>query len=156
MSLFRNTLNVKLFLVVLSLFLVTSVYAKTAAEKATETEISLVDGIALDKKGNIYIAMREHNVINRIDTKGMMTRYAGSGESGFSGDGGPAVDAKFKTPANLTFDSKGNLYIADRDNHRVRKVDTRGNITTFAGTGKAGFSGDGGPAVNAELNLPSG
>ena len=161
MSRFRNinitnTLKIQLFLIVLSLFLVTSAYAKATAEKATETEISLVDGIAVDKKGNIYIAIREHNVINRIDTKGMMTRYAGSGESGFSGDGGPAVKARLKTPANLTFDSKGNLYIADRDNHRVRKVDTRGNITTFAGTGKAGFSGDGGPAVNAELNLPSG
>jgi hypothetical protein len=103
MSRFRNTntLKIKLFLIVLSLFLVTSAHAKAAAEKATETEISLVDGIAVDKKGNIYIAMREHNVINRIDTKGMMTRYAGSGESGFSGDSGPAVNAKLKTPANL-------------------------------------------------------
>ena len=110
MSRFRNinitnTLKIQLFLIVLSLFLVTSAYAKATAEKATETEISLVDGIAVDKKGNIYIAIREHNVINRIDTKGMMTRYAGSGESGFSGDGGPAVKARLKTPANLTFDS---------------------------------------------------
>ena len=156
MSRLRNTLKIKLFLIVLSLFLATFAYAKTMAEKATETEISLVDGIALDKKGNIYIAMREHNVISRIDTKGVMTRFAGSGEAGFSGDGGPAINARFMTPAGLTFDSRGNLYIADRDNHRVRKIDTRGNITTFAGTGKEGFSGDGGPAVKADLNLPSG
>lgn len=130
--------------------------AESAGRVATETEISLVDGIALDKKGNIFISMREHNVINRIDTKGMMTRFAGSGESGFSGDGKSATSAKFRTPANLTFDSKGNLYIADRENHRVRKVDSSGMISTFAGTGKAGFSGDGGPADNADLNLPSG
>jgi len=153
---FLSSLNINLFLVVLSFFLAASSYAKTINEKATETEISLVDGIALDKEGNIYISMREHNVINRIDTKGMMTRFAGSGESGFSGDGGTAVNAKFRTPAGLTIDAKGDLYVADRENHRIRKVDTRGNISTFAGTGRAGFSGDGGLAVTADLNLPSG
>ena len=151
-----NFIKVNCFLLGLSFFLAASAYAKIITEKATETEISLVDGIALDKEGNIYISMREHNVISRIDTKGMMTRFAGSGESGFSGDGGIALNAKFKTPAGLTFDSKGNLYIADRENHRVRKVDTMGNISTFAGTGKAGFSGDGGLAINADLSLPSG
>ena len=86
----------------------------------------------------------------------MMTRYAGSGESGFSGDGGPAIKANFKTPAGIAFDPEGNLYIADRENHRVRKVDTSGNISTFAGIGEAGFSGDDAPAVMARLNLPSG
>jgi len=147
--------NLVLFSVFLSLFVI-PVDAKTGSGKATETEISLVDGITLDKKGNIYIAMREHNIISRIDTKGMMSRYVGSGGSGFSGDGGPAIKATLKTPAGLAFDLEGNLYIADRENHRVRKVDKRGNISTFAGIGKAGFSGDGGPAVKASLNLPSG
>jgi len=152
-----NTLKINLVLCTLFLSLITvPVDAKTGSGKATQTEISLVDGITLDKKGNMYIAMREHNIISRIDTKGMMTRYAGSGESGFSGDGGPAIKANFKTPAGLAFDSEGNLYIADRENHRVRKLDTSGNISTFAGIGKAGFSGDGGPAVRAKLNLPSG
>lgn len=130
------------------------VLAKTV--KATETEISLVDGIAVDKKGNIFIAIRDHNIINRVDTQGNMTLFAGTGESGFSGDGGKATDAKLKVPAGLTFDKKGNLYIADRDNHRIRKVDTRGTITTVAGNGTAGFSGDGGKATDAMLNLPSG
>lgn len=130
------------------------VLAKTV--KATETEISLVDGIAVDKKGNIFIAIRDHNIINRVDTQGNMTLFAGTGESGFSGDGGKATDAKLKVPAGLTFDKKGNLYIADRDNHRIRKVDTRGTITTVAGNGTAGFSGDGGRATDAMLNLPSG
>jgi len=152
-----NTLKINLVLFTLFLSLITvPVDAKTGSGKATETEISLVDGITLDKKGNMYITMREHNIISRIDTKGMMTRYAGSGESGFSGDGGPAIKANFKTPAGLAFDPEGNLYIADRENHRVRKLDTSGNISTFAGIGKAGFSGDGGPAVRAKLNLPSG
>ena len=152
-----NTLKINLVLFTLFLSLITvPVDAKTGSGKATETEISLVDGITMDKKGNVYIAMREHNIISRIDTKGMMTRYAGSGESGFSGDGGPAIKANFKTPAGLAFDPEGNLYIADRENHRVRKIDTSGNISTFAGIGKAGFSGDGGPAVRAKLNLPSG
>jgi len=152
-----NTLKINLVLFTLFLSLITvPVDAKTGSGKATETEISLVDGITLDKKGNVYITMREHNIISRIDTKGMMTRYAGSGESGFSGDGGPAIKANFKTPAGLAFDPEGNLYIADRENHRVRKLDTSGNISTFAGIGKAGFSGDGGPAVRAKLNLPSG
>ena len=149
----------KVNLVLFTLFLspiTVPVDAETGSGKATETEISLVDGIALDKKGNVYIAMREHNIINRIDTKGIMSRHAGSGDSGFSGDGGPAIKASLKTPAGLAFDAEGNLYIADRENHRVRKVDTKGNISTFAGIGKAGFSGDGGPAVKARINLPSG
>jgi len=152
-----NTLKINLVLFTLFLSLITvPVDAKTGAGKATETEISLVDGITLDKKGNMYITMREHNIISRIDTNGMMTRYAGSGESGFSGDGGPAIKANFKTPAGLAFDPEGNLYIADRENHRVRKVNTSGNISTFAGIGEAGFSGDDAPAVKARLNLPSG
>ena len=151
--------NLKINLILFSLFLLlvaVPIDAKSGSGKAIETEISLVDGITLDNKGNMYIAMREHNIISRIDTKGTMTRYAGSGQSGFSGDGGPAANARFRVPAGLAFDSEGNLYIADRENHRVRKVDTKGNISTFAGIGEAGFSGDEGPAVKAMLNLPSG
>lgn len=123
---------------------------------ATKTEISLVDGIAVDKKGNIYIAMRDNNIISRVDLKGNMTTYVGTGSSGFSGDGGKAIEARLNVPAGLAFDKSGNLYIADRNNNRVRKVDTRGTISTIAGTGTAGFSGDGGPATQAQLNLPSG
>ena len=151
--------NLKINLTLFSLFLLlvaVPIDAKPGSGKAIETEISLVDGITLDKKGNMYIAMREHNIISRIDTKGTMTRYAGSGQSGFSGDGGPAANASFRVPAGLAFDSEGNLYIADRENHRVRKVDPKGYISTFAGIGEAGFSGDEGPAVKARLNLPSG
>ena len=150
--------NLKL-LITLNIFLwvaVSAIPAWAKTVKATETEISLVDGIAVDKNGNIYIAMRDHNIISRVDTHGNMTRFAGTGESGFSGDDGKAIEARLKIPAGLTFDKKGNLYIADRNNHRIRKVDTRGIITTVAGNGTAGFSGDGGKATQAQLNLPSG
>jgi serine/threonine protein kinase, bacterial len=126
------------------------------AVSALKAEISLVDGIAINKNGDIFISMRNHNIISRIDSKGMMTPFAGSGESGYSGDGGPALSATLRVPANLAFDEEGNLFIADRENHRVRKVDTKGIITTVAGTGNAGYSGDNGPADRAELDLPSG
>ena len=124
--------------------------------KATSVSISLVDGIAVSPKGDVYISQRAHNIINRIDSNGMLIRVAGTGVSGYSGDGGSALKAKLKVPAGLCFDAAGNLYIADRENNRVRKVDTQGIITTVAGTGVAGFSGDGGPATQAQLNLPSG
>ena len=137
-----------------SVFLEYKVSAKTLS--ATKTEISLVDGIAVDKRGNVYIAMRDNNIVSRIDLKGNMTTYAGNGSSGFSGDGGKAIEGALNVPAGLAFDKSGNLYIADRNNHRIRKVDTRGRISTIAGTGTAGFSGDGAPAIKAQLNHPSG
>ena len=124
--------------------------------KATKVSISLVDGIAVAPNGDIYIARHGHNLISRIDQKGMLADVVGTGASGHSGDGGPAAKAQLRVPAGLTFDADGNLYIADRDNHRVRKVDKKGIITTVAGNGTAGFSGDGGPATQASLNLPSG
>ena len=137
-----------------SFFLECEVLAKVLS--ATKTEVSLVDGIAVDKRGNVYIAMRDNNIISRIDLKGNMTTYVGNGSSGFSGDGGKATEARLNVPAGLAFDKSGNLYIADRNNHRIRKVDTRGTISTIAGTGVAGFSGDKGPATKAQLNHPSG
>lgn len=123
---------------------------------ATKVSISLVDGVAVSPDGATYISRRDHNIISRIDDKGNLVNVVGTGAAGFSGDGGPATQAELSVPAGLTFDSKGNLYIADRENHRVRKVDTKGIITTVAGNGTAGFSGDGGPATQASLNLPSG
>ena len=97
------------------------------------TKTSLIDpgGLAVDPKGNVYVS-GDHRV-RRIDRTGTMTTVAGTGEGGYSGDGGPATKAKLNTPAGLALDERGNLYIADGDNHRVRKVDTNGVITTFAG-----------------------
>jgi len=124
--------------------------------QATKVSISLVDGMAVSPNGDIYIARREHNVISLIDKQGRLKTVVGSGASGFSGDGGPAIKAQLQLPSGLTFDSQGNLYIADRANHRVRKVNRKGIISTVAGNGTAGFSGDGGPATQASLKLPSG
>jgi len=124
--------------------------------KATKVSISLVDGMAVAPNGDIYIARREHNVISLIDKQGRLKTVVGSGASGFSGDGEPAIKAQLQLPSGLTFDSQGNLYIADRANHRVRKVNRKGIISTVAGNGTAGFSGDGGPATQASLKLPSG
>ncbi|MGP0566984.1 MULTISPECIES: NHL domain-containing protein [unclassified Nitrospina] len=123
--------------------------------KATNVSISLVDGIAVAPNGDVYISRRSHNIVSKIDQNGTLTNVVGTGVSGYSGDGGPATAATLKVPAGLTFDKEGNLYIADRENHVVRKVDANGIITTFAGTGEAGYSGDNGPATKAALNLPS-
>jgi sugar lactone lactonase YvrE len=131
-------------------------WAAKDPSKATQASISLVDGMAVSPNGDIYIARREHNVISRIDKQGRLKNVVGSGAYGFSGDGGPAAQAQLQVPAGLTFDAQGNLYIADRANHRIRKVNKRGIITTVAGNGTAGFGGDGGPATQASLNLPSG
>jgi sugar lactone lactonase YvrE len=122
-------------------------------------------GVAVGPDGEIYWADADLNRVkkadpNRIDPKtksGWITIVAGSEEMGFSGDGGPARDAKLEAPAAVAFDSKGNLYIADHNNGRIRRVDAKtGSMTTFAGNGKRGFSGDEGPAQEAGLNAPDG
>jgi len=107
----------------------------------------------------VYLADPDYNVVRRVDTTtGDSIVVAGVGaEGGFSGDGGPASAAKLYFPAGLALDGAGNLFIADRDNQRIRRVDAgTGTITTVAGGGTGGSGGDGGPAVAAELCLPSG
>lgn len=111
-------------------------------------------GLCIDVSGNIFIADELNHRIRKIDVAGIITTYAGSVE-GYGGDGGPATNAKLQNPDGICTDSSGNLYIADKYNHRVRKVSTDGIITTIAGTGVAGFAGDSGLAVLAKLNTPS-
>jgi GNAT superfamily N-acetyltransferase len=111
--------------------------------------------VAYDKTGNLYIANTNNHVIREITPSGIITTIAGTGIEGFSGDNGSAVSAQLDTPTGIAVDSSGNIFIADSHNHRIRKI-TSGTITTIAGTGFAGFSGDGSAATSAKLDLPSG
>ena len=95
------------------------------------------------------------NCVFKLDRSGVITRVAGISAPGYSGDGGPAIDAQLSRPGGLALDGAGNLFIADIDNHRIRKVSADGIITTVAGNGVPGFSGDGGPAIDAQLYLPA-
>jgi sugar lactone lactonase YvrE len=123
---------------------------------ATSAKVSAVYGIALDGSGNLFIADGGDNRIRRVDhTTGIITTVAGNGTYGYTGDGGPATGAELYFPFGVFVDSSENIFIADTENHRIRRVDhTTGNITTVAGNGTAGFSGDGGLATSAELTYP--
>lgn len=131
---------------------------------ATSATLGLPAGVAVDSAGNIYIADRLNNRVRKVTKDGVITTVAGNGFPIFSGDGGPATSAgiAFIGSANhsgVAVDKAGNLYITDTADHRIRKVNTSGIITTVAGKGSlgvSGFSGDGGPATSAELNTPSG
>jgi len=117
------------------------------------TEFKGPAGVAVDGAGNLYIADYGNNCIRKV-TNGIITTVAGDGTRGYSGDGGPAEVAQLSGPAAVAVDTKGNVYIADSGNHVIRML-SNGIITTIAGTGKPGFSGDNGPAVEASLNQPS-
>ncbi len=113
--------------------------------------------VAVDTQGNVYIADTVNHRVRRVDPRsGMITLVAGTGTAGFSGDRDPAPSAELNSPAGVAVDDAGNLYIADTGNHRVRMVDLSGVITTVAGSGEQGFSGDGDPATSAELRFPRG
>jgi RHS repeat-associated protein len=125
---------------------------------ATSAELNNPLQVTFDSAGNAYIADAGNNRIRKVNkSTGIITTIAGDGIAGFSGDGGPATSAELNIPTDVALDGVGNLYIADRYNQRIRKVDlSTGVITTVAGTGTAGFSGDGGLATAAELNEPYG
>ena len=119
---------------------------------ATTAQINCPTGVAVDSSGNLYVADSGNSTVRKIDTSGNITTVAGTGAGGFSGDGGAATAAQLNNPFTVTIDGSGNLYIADNGNYRVRKVDTSGIITTVAGSGTSGYSGDGGPAVEAKVS----
>ena len=121
---------------------------------ATAAQLKFPYGVAVDGAGNLYIADTSNHRIRKVDSTGTITTIAGTGEGGFSGDGGAATAAQLKFPYGVAVDGAGNLYIADTGNHRIRKVDSTGTITTIAGTGEGGFSGDGGAATAAQLSFP--
>jgi RHS repeat-associated protein len=124
---------------------------------ATQGKIYYPRGIAIDPAGNVYIAEYGNDCIRKVDKNGIMTTVAGSGYFGYgySGDGGPAIEAQLSFPYEVATDALGNIYIADNGNHRVRKVDLNGIITTVAGNGSYyGYGGDGGPATQADIPYP--
>ena len=122
--------------------------------RGIDVVLTLVDGIATDPRGNIYISHRSQNRIRKLSPNGTITTIAGNGIAGFSGDGVPALKSSLNFPAGLAFD-KGNLYVADRNNHRIRKIDSKGIISTVAGTGIPECCNDNGLAVEAHLHFPS-
>ncbi len=127
---------------------------------ATSAGLMTAEGLAVDSQGNLYIADTVGERIRKVNIGGIISTVAGTGVAGHSGDGGPATAATLSVPVGVAVDTQGNLYIAEAGNAlygpRVRKVDTAGNISTVAGNGTAGFSGDGGSALNAEFANPEG
>lgn len=125
---------------------------------ATSVGLTFPRGVAIDPRGNVYVADTDAHRVRRIDAEtGALTTVAGSGIEGMSGDGGPATSAQLDFPTGLAVDGLGNVYVADTDNHRVRRIAAGdGTITTVVGTGALGEAGDGGLATTAELSWPNG
>lgn len=122
---------------------------------ATKAELDNPFGIVRGPDGAFYYCEYTGQRIRRIGKDGAITTIAGTGQVGFTGDGGPALEATFNKPHELRFDTVGDLYIVDMVNHAVRKIDMKtGMITTIAGTGEPGYGGDGGPAVKAQFKQP--
>jgi sugar lactone lactonase YvrE len=107
--------------------------------------------VLFDQVGNLYIGDRDNGAIRKVSPQGTITTIAGTGTRGYGGDGGPAVRAQLDQPEGMVFDGAGNLYVVDSANDRIRKIDTHAIITTVAGTGAAGYTGDGGPAIQAQM-----
>jgi len=122
---------------------------------ATQARLNIPFSVVVDATGNLFIADGENNRVRKVSPSGMISTVAGTGQAGFSGDGGPATQARLNFPiGGLALDKAGNLFISDGANNRVRKVSPEGIITTVAGTGQIGFSGDGGPATEARFDGP--
>jgi len=122
---------------------------------AVEAHLHFPSDIDVDTEGNLYISDRSNNRIRKVNSDGIITTIAGLGKPGYGGDFGPADKALLKYPFGISLDNKGNFYIADRGNNRVRKIDQRGIITTIAGDGTHSFGGDYGPANQSSLAFPT-
>lgn len=121
--------------------------------RATSLGLGTAQDLAVDSRGDLFITT--NNMVREVTSKGIIKTVAGTlFKTGFAGDGGPATKAVFNNADGIAVDGKGDIYVSDYENNRIRKVGTNGIITTIAGDGKAGFSGDGGPATKAELKHP--
>src|SRR5581483_6949544 len=136
-------------------FVVNTVAGGTPPSSGSALQLSIGDPprVAVDASGNVYFGSL-HSVF-KVTPFGNLTRIAGTGRAGFSGDNGPALSAQLNFPDGIAVDGSGNVYVADRAANVVRKI-SGGNITTVAGNGTAGYTGDGGAAVSAQLNGPTG
>lgn len=130
--------------------------APAPPSSALAGSIGIPISVTADKSGNIYFVSLDLNSVFKLSQDGVLTRVAGDSRTGYSGDGGPATSARFRlnwsTVGGVAVDSAGNLFIADTGNGCIRRVSPNGIITTVAGIGTPGFSGDGGPASAAALN----
>jgi hypothetical protein len=123
---------------------------------ATGAKLTSPEGVCLDLAGDLIVADTGNNVIRKVSAStGTISTIAGTGAAGYGGDGQLATAATLNTPWGTTVGIDGSIYISDRDNHRIRRIDTTGVISTVAGTGIQAFNGDGGPAISAALNEPS-
>lgn len=109
--------------------------------------------VAVDSAGNLYIA-EEPSRIRKVSSSGIISTIGGNGRSGYSGDGGPATSASFFSPHGIAVDTSGNVFVADTQNHRIRKISSSGTVVTVAGSGGSGNTGDGGAATNAQIGFP--
>lgn len=123
---------------------------------ATNAKMYSPSSLVFDKNGSFYFTENGNSTIRKVSPSGIISRVAGNGTSGYSGDGGWAIDAEIEGGGGLAVDKWNNMYLADGSNHRVRKITTDGLIHTIAGTGVAGYNGDGISALSAQLNQPQG
>ncbi|MCX6615020.1 MAG: NHL repeat-containing protein, partial [Acidobacteria bacterium] len=123
---------------------------------ATSASIGLIQALAVDPQDNLVLLDGYNHCLRKVTANGIITTIAGGSTAGYSGDGGPATAARFSYPRGLAIDFLGNIFVADSFNHRIRQIKPDGTISTLAGTGAAGYSGDNGPATAAQLNFPYG
>ncbi|MFF5633749.1 RICIN domain-containing protein [Streptomyces sp. NPDC012825] len=123
---------------------------------AVSARLNYPYAIAVDGSGTLYVSDHGNHRIRKVTAEGTITTIAGTGSAGYKGDGVPATSAQLNWPRSVAVDGAGTVYVADSSNHRVRGITADGTISTVAGTGRAGFGGDGGPAASAQLNNPFG
>jgi sugar lactone lactonase YvrE len=123
---------------------------------ATSAQLATPSGVAVDSSGNLFISDSSNSRVRKVASTGIITTLAGNGTPGYPGDGGPAINAQLGWPTGIAADNNGNVFIAEESTHRIRRVSPNGVIDTVAGTGIAGFGGDGGPATSAQLASPVG